>query len=167
MAVLASETAPCAVVERAVSDGAHCESMEALGGIRNTRRIFVEVSRIRPPGVEMIFHADIRNGPRSRKIACALHNQDVVRRAQDVDLGCPSGHVTCAAVAAGIDRVIENPGLPGAGVKSRDSRAQYFRWEELFGHLILLVEYPRVLNPEGKLRRSCRGHCLTVEHGTG
>lgn len=69
MAALTSETAPTAIVERTVGDGADGEGLEALSRIGDTRRIFIEVSRIGASGVEMIFHADIGNGPCSRKIA--------------------------------------------------------------------------------------------------
>ena len=62
--------------------------------------------------------------------------------------------------------MIEDSGLAWAGMESRYRSAQYFRREEIFGHLVLLVEYPRVLNPEGKLRRSVRRDCLAIQHGT-
>ena len=60
--------------------------------------------------------------------------------------------------------MIENPRLARPQVVSFDRRTHCLRREHLHWHAIILVEHPRVLNPEWKLRRPIFGNGFAIEN---
>ena len=59
--------------------------------------------------------------------------------------------------------MIEDPGRTRAEVVVLDDRAHRFGREDCFRHPIIVIEHPRVLNPEWQLGGTCLRHFLAIQ----
>ncbi len=162
---LGGEGAPCAVLGGGVGDRADCQGLQAVARVGDASRVFCEIGGIVPTSSQVVGDAKEWGRALQRQVAGALHDEHIPFVTQLVDLGGPGRHIPRAAVAARVDRVIEDAGPARAVVKAFDGLAQGFGWEQLGRHCILGVEHTGVLNPERQLRCAVCRHVLAIQHG--
>lgn len=81
-----------------------------------------------------------------------------------VELGGPGGHAPAGTGAIGVDRVVEDLGVPGGGVKMLNNLLQVSLRRQVVRQFVTLIQDAGILNPPHWMHIAVHRHLAGIQH---